>query len=104
MLLQEVGGIQVTGVRDLGTGVDTTQPDQQPTLPWTAGDLMVTFYLAQGGTLTLRASATEPKLKYYLEVVGTDKEAAQQLAETLEAAVGEQLVQPDRYGLLPQPS
>eukprot|EP00877_Chromochloris_zofingiensis_P010050 jgi/Chrzof1/5299/Cz15g21100.t1_GPM2[v5.2] len=101
---QEVGGIQVTGVRDLGTGVDTTQPDQQPTLPWTAGDLMVTFYLAQGGTLTLRASATEPKLKYYLEVVGTDKEAAQQLAETLEAAVGEQLVQPDRYGLLPQPS
>lgn len=57
--------------RDLGVGLDTREADHQPRLPWRAGDMMVTLGLAQRGstaTLTLRASGTEPKLKYYLEV------------------------------------
>ena len=50
-------------VRDMGVGLDTTQPSGQPSLPWAAGDLMLTLYFASGGFLTLRASATEPTLQ-----------------------------------------
>ncbi len=59
------------GVRDLGTGLDTSAPGGKTTLPWTAGDMMITYTLGGGGTLTVRASGTEPKLKYYLEVLCT---------------------------------
>lgn len=66
--MQEVGGLAVTAVRDLGTGLDTSQPDGMARLPWSPGDMMITYTLDGGGTLTCRASGTEPKLKYYLEV------------------------------------
>lgn len=62
-----IGGQRVLAVRDLGTGVDTGQPGGVAILPWQPGDLMITFTLEGPATLTLRASGTEPKLKYYLE-------------------------------------
>jgi len=98
-LVQSVGGVKVTGVRDLGTGLDTTQPDGKAVLPWTQGDMMLTLFFAGGGALTLRASATEPKLKYYLEIKGSDRAAAEALASQVEAAITEDLVQPQAAGL-----
>ena len=100
---ETIGGVQVTAVRDLGTGLDTRQADGKAILPWTPGDMMVTFWTEGGGSLTLRASATEPKLKYYLEVVGDDAEVAGKLADRLEAAVEGELVQPGKHGLKPRP-
>lgn len=94
-----IGGCPVRAVRDLGTGVDTSQPDGRAVLPWQAGDLMITYHL-RDAVLTLRASGTEPKLKYYLEACCEAGEAAsQQLASQLEAAVAAQLVQPEAHGL-----
>ncbi|KAF8059165.1 PGM2 [Scenedesmus sp. PABB004] len=95
---EAVGGVKVTGVRDLGTGLDTTRPDREAALPWTAGDMMLTLYF-DAGVLTLRASATEPKLKYYLEVRGADRAAAEALADALAAAVTAELVRPGETGL-----
>lgn len=57
-------------VRDLGTGLDTSQPGGRAVLPWRRGDSMITFGLEGGASVTLRASGTEPKLKYYAEVSG----------------------------------
>lgn len=94
-----LGGVKVTGVRDLGTGLDTRQPDQQAVLPWTPGDMMLTLFFEGDGVLTLRASATEPKLKYYLEVKGADRAAAEALASRLEAAITDELVQPQAAGI-----
>ncbi|GAB4816830.1 hypothetical protein N2152v2_003876 [Parachlorella kessleri] len=93
---QQIGGQRVTAVRDLGTGLDTSQEDRQAVLPWQPGDLMITFTLQGPATLTLRASGTEPKLKFYLEVAGGKEggAAAAELAEKLERAVAEEL--PDR--------
>ena len=68
MLLQALAGVEITGVRDLDNGMDTTQAEGRSRLPWQMGDLMLTFTLDNVHTLTLRASGTEPKLKYYLEV------------------------------------
>jgi phosphoglucomutase len=99
---QSVGGVAVTGVRDMGVGLDTTQPDRKPALPWAPGDLMLTLHLEGGGFLTLRASATEPKLKYYLEVAGAAGEAAAAAAAraaAVEAAVGRDIVRPAERGL-----
>ncbi|GBF95500.1 phosphoglucomutase [Raphidocelis subcapitata] len=99
---KQVGGVAVTGVRDMGVGVDTTQPDGKPSLPWSPGDLMLTLYLEGGSFLTLRASATEPKLKYYLECAaasGEAPEAAEARARAVEAAVARDIVRPEERGL-----
>lgn len=63
-----MGGVEVTAVRNLDNGMDTSRPEGRSHLPWQAGDLCITFTLDSVHTLTLRASGTEPKLKYYLEV------------------------------------
>ena len=62
---------------------------------------MITFTLQGPATLTLRASGTEPKLKYYLEVAGGKEggAAAAELAGKLERAVAEELVRPEQHGL-----
>ncbi len=39
-----------------GTGLDTGRPDGKAALPWQAGDMMITYSLQGGATLTLRAS------------------------------------------------
>eukprot|EP00775_Hariotina_reticulata_P013121 gene13121-13251_t len=98
---KELGGVKVKGVRDLGTGLDSLQPDGQAVLPWTSGDMMLTLYFEGDGVLTLRASATEPKLKYYLEVKGSaaERAAAERLATQLEAAITSELVQPEAAGI-----
>jgi len=94
-----LGGVGVLWVRDLGTGLDTSRPDQRATLPWRAGDMMISLGLEGGATLTLRASGTEPKLKYYLEVQGADATASAELAARLEKAVAEELVKVAEAGL-----
>ena len=68
LVLQALAGVEVTAVRDLDSGLDTAQAEGRSRLPWQQGDLMLTFTLDNVHTLTLRASGTEPKLKYYLEV------------------------------------
>ena len=117
---ERVGPARVRSTRDLGTGVDTGEAGGTPALPWTPGDSCVTYRLAfddvkgggddessafdgamlepEGAEVTLRASGTEPKLKYYLEVVGRRgggaeaEAAAEAAAEAIERAVWEQLV------------
>ena len=91
----DIGGLPVVSVRDLGTGLDTSKPDGRTDMHWKEGDPMITFTLggADGcGTLTIRASGTEPKLKYYLEVQRTSGDAAEAVGQQLrggEAARGE---------------
>ena len=53
---QDVGGVPVLSVRDLGVGLDSGQPDGRATLPWREGDMMLTLRLEGGASLTLRAS------------------------------------------------
>jgi phosphomannomutase len=89
----------VASIRDLGTGLDTSQPDRKAKLPWKKGDKFISFSLQGGIALTLRASGTEPKLKYYLEVQGENQAAAAELAKEVEADVVSTLLQPEKYGL-----
>lgn len=97
-----LAGVEITAVRDLDSGLDTAQAEGRSRLPWQKGDLMLTFTLDNVHTLTLRASGTEPKLKYYLEVSDEDDATiAMALADKLEAAIATELVLPEKHGLIP---
>eukprot|EP00191_Tetraselmis_sp_GSL018_P023856 CAMPEP_0177626712 /NCGR_PEP_ID=MMETSP0419_2-20121207/30803_1 /TAXON_ID=582737 /ORGANISM="Tetraselmis sp., Strain GSL018" /LENGTH=643 /DNA_ID=CAMNT_0019127791 /DNA_START=33 /DNA_END=1965 /DNA_ORIENTATION=+ len=97
---EALAGVRVEAVRDLGFGLDTSQPDGKALLPWNTGDMNLTLFLEGKVTLTLRASGTEPKLKYYLEVPGSGGDEHRKLTDTIEAALENELVQPSRYGLV----
>jgi phosphomannomutase len=72
---------RVIHVRDLAkgqSGIDTMNiPTLQPTLPRTS--MMITFYLDSNIKITLRASGTEPKLKYYVEAFGNNETEVEQI-------------------------
>jgi len=107
-----VGGLRVASVRDLGAGLDTARPGGKPALPWSPGDMMVTFELEDAerglkGALTLRGSGTEPKLKFYAEVWtaggggGGDgaAAAAEAAVDAVARAVADELVRPEERGM-----
>eukprot|EP01012_Entosiphon_sulcatum_P050121 TRINITY_DN6888_c0_g1_i1.p1 TRINITY_DN6888_c0_g1~~TRINITY_DN6888_c0_g1_i1.p1 ORF type:complete len:608 (-),score=69.32 TRINITY_DN6888_c0_g1_i1:56-1825(-) len=90
---------QIVGVRDLERGFDSTTQDHVPVLPVDPSSHMITFYLSDGSVCTLRGSGTEPKLKYYVEVVAPVKSDATAKLAALEAHVVQQLLQPERFHL-----
>lgn len=63
------GNFRVTRVRDLNSGYDNGEPDCRATLPTSANSFMVTFFVDDDITFTIRTSGTEPKIKYYSEIV-----------------------------------
>ena len=71
----------------------------QVQLPWTPGDLHICYTLDCGAEVTVRASGTEPKLKYYLEVQGATWDEAWELASRVEAAVVQHLINAEQSGL-----
>ncbi|KAB5592854.1 Phosphoglucomutase/phosphomannomutase, alpha/beta/alpha domain containing protein [Ceratobasidium theobromae] len=80
-----IGGLKITGVRDLtsGYGFDNSAdpPNYTPLLPVSGGH-MITFKASSDGVaivLTIRTSGTEPKIKYYLEGSGTTREQVSQV-------------------------
>lgn len=64
------GDFQITNIRDLTTGFDSSQPDNRAVLPVSPSTEMITYTFANGCVATLRTSGTEPKLKYYVELAG----------------------------------
>ncbi|KAA8499584.1 putative phosphoglucomutase-2 [Porphyridium purpureum] len=93
------GDASVISVRDLTRGTDTMEPDGQAKLPSNASSQFVTFRIAlpleNGDSLvpgdsnveiSLRASGTEPKLKYYSEI-RCNRSQTEHAAARLEALV-----------------
>lgn len=101
--LGQSGKIQY--VRDLTTGFDNSQPDNKAVLPLSTSSEMVTFTLDNGNIATLRASGTEPKIKYYIELrtepgkTEKDLSGVMSALDKLEVDVVQTLLQPDKYKL-----
>jgi phosphomannomutase len=92
-----VAGVKVLSIRDLGTGLDTSRPDNKALLPVGTSSPMITFQLENCVTLTIRSSGTEPKIKWYSEIVSDDANARGILVEMVNKAVQE-LIQPNHFG------
>lgn len=102
---------RVKRVRDLNSGYDDGTPSRKPELPCSNGSYMVTFFIDDDITITLRTSGTEPKIKYYSEIVAelpksvdeSDIEQAKlnarnRLSMLVEAVIRDCL-QPEKYNL-----
>jgi phosphomannomutase len=102
----KVGDQKVKHVRDLTTGFDNAQLNNKAILPLSTSSEMITFTLESGSVITLRASGTEPKIKYYIELKTepgkqqSDLDDVLQQLANLEKNVVEALLQPKKYGLI----
>uniref|UniRef100_A0A0N5BDB4 Phosphoglucomutase n=1 Tax=Strongyloides papillosus TaxID=174720 RepID=A0A0N5BDB4_STREA len=100
-----IGKRRIKFVRDLTIGYDTEQERHKPVLPSSPSMEMITFTLENGSTVTLRASGTEPKIKYYIEYItepgkgNEDLQSIKSELNKLENDVIKELLQPERYGL-----
>ncbi len=101
---QHVGSYQVESVRDLGSpGYDSTTDDKKPTLPTSASSPMITFRFTNGCVAQFRASGTEPKFKYYIELRGNPGEKKADVEKKLQEMSGvllEELLRPTLNGLV----
>ncbi|CAG9798721.1 unnamed protein product [Chironomus riparius] len=98
------GKYKIAGIRDLTTGIDTSQADRKSLLPSSKSSQMITFTLENDTVVTLRTSGTEPKIKYYSEYCAkpdeTDwKQVQANLKEIVEALVDE-FLQPNENELI----
>uniref|UniRef100_A0A7S3KVY3 Uncharacterized protein n=1 Tax=Amphora coffeiformis TaxID=265554 RepID=A0A7S3KVY3_9STRA len=98
-----VGEYQIESVRYLGEpSYDSTQPDRKPTLPTSASSPMMTLRFTNGCVAQFRASGTEPKFKYYIEMKGKPgvaRVAVQAELEKISEVLMAELLQPTRFGL-----
>lgn len=88
---KSLGDCKVSRVRDLTTGYDSATEDHIPALPVSKTSEMITFWFepslqgaCQSATMTIRASGTEPKLKYYIEAQASTLIAAEAAAKSIE--------------------
>lgn len=93
-------------------GLDSAEPNGVSTQEKTPGTQHICFTLKNGGIATIRASGTEPKLKYYIETMaGTEEESkvggrlpspltsVQAIAQGIKAALFTHVLRPEHYGL-----
>lgn len=100
---ERVGPYDIESVRDLGSpGYDSTTKDNKPILPTSASSPMITFRFVNGCVAQFRASGTEPKFKYYIELRGNPGETRASVMRRLTEMSGvilEELLHPFENGL-----
>lgn len=99
----KLGEYEIVGIRDLNKGYDSRTPDNKALLP-TQSSHMITFYFKNGATITLRTSGTEPKIKFYLEMVADSKEKVQADIGKMSDLLITEWYQPEKYGFVARSS
>ncbi|KAF2076229.1 hypothetical protein CYY_002470 [Polysphondylium violaceum] len=97
----QCGSFKIVRTRDLTTGYDDGFETKKAILPTSSSTQMITFYFENGGIATLRGSGTEPKLKYYVEMVGQDKSNVEQTLGQLVKSVIDEFLCPVENQLTP---
>ena len=81
---KEITGSAVIKTDDYELSVSRTAEGEKPiTLPKSN---VIAFFLADGGSLIVRPSGTEPKIKMYISAVGSSAENAAEKLAALEKA------------------
>lgn len=92
-------GVDVVAIKDATTGYDSTGAS---TLPVTPDTHMIMYEFANGVSVTLRTSGTEPKIKYYTEIAGKPGQGRAQVEQVLHEFVDklvDEMLQPEANGL-----
>jgi phosphomannomutase len=101
--LDSVGTYAIDSIRYLGEpSYDSTTPDRKPTLPTSQSSPMLTIRLVNGCVAQFRASGTEPKFKYYIELKGApgvDRKVVEAELRTVSSVLLQELLQPSKFGL-----
>ncbi len=78
-----IGGVNVTHVRDYSTSIETNvNTGEKKEIPLPKSNVLE-FILGEQGSVIVRPSGTEPKVKYYYTAVASDKASAQKLLDTM---------------------
>lgn len=94
-----MGEFVIQDVRDLtGAGLDTSIAGGKPALP-TSSSHMVTISFRNSCVVTLRTSGTEPKLKWYAELRGDNREQARAEMAKVMDALFDFVLTPEAFGL-----
>lgn len=80
---ESIGGAKVTSVRDYRTRVSTDLCTGEKTSIQLPASNVLELILGQSGSVIVRPSGTEPKVKFYYTAVGQTKEASQELLEKM---------------------
>ena len=86
-----------------GEGYDSSRPDKKPILPTSGAHMLTYTFETFNAVVTLRTSGTEPKLKYYVEVVGETQQVSKERASQVAASVIKYMLEPEKNGLTRKP-
>ena len=82
---KEIGGVAVTEFRDYKTGIAQNYMSGSQSKIDLPSSNVLEFVLGNSGSVIVRPSGTEPKVKFYYTAVGEDEAAAKELLEKLVA-------------------
>lgn len=99
-----VAGYGIESIRYLGEpGYDSLVADRKPTLATSKSSPMLTLRFKNGCVVQLRASGTEPKFKYYIEMrgePGVSRDEVEKELMQMSRLVLEEICQPKKNGLV----
>jgi phosphomannomutase len=98
----EAVGVPIVAITDVTKGYDSSSSDGISSLPMTPESHMIMYEFANGVSVTLRTSGTEPKIKYYTEIAGKPGQNRSELVDLLHNFVDslvDEMLQPHKYGL-----
>lgn len=94
-----LGKYKITYIRDLTKGYESNTPDKKSLIPATPDSQMITLQFDNSAILTIRASGTEPKIKWYGEIAkGTYEEAKKEIDQLISEVI-DLFMQPGKYNL-----
>jgi phosphomannomutase len=102
----QIGGYTIRSIRDVTKGTDSSlKPGEKGHLPATPDAEMIQIFFENGAVVTIRASGTEPKVKFYSEMSSniSREDAATKLNEIVNV-IKRDFYQPHRFTMREQPS
>lgn len=96
---ETLGNYKITYIRDLTKGYESNTPDKKSIIPATPDSQMITLQFDNSAILTIRASGTEPKIKWYGEISKNTYEEAKNEIDKLINSVIDEFMQPNKYNL-----
>lgn len=96
----KLGKRKVLKWRDLTRGYDSCTPDHIPELPVDKESQMITCEVDGDVRFTVRASGTEPKIKFYVEAKGHFHNTAKKCADEVFRDLLAEWFMPEKFGLV----